>query len=68
MNPSVQVSKIINTVSDPFECTGCLGFIITYPDGRIENRILEYDKQSYDRVSDRIMQMYADILKQNGLD
>jgi hypothetical protein len=58
----VQVSEIINTTLE--SSTGFLGFIITYPDGRIENMILDYNNISFEQVLTQIKRQRTDILKQ----
>ena len=59
----VQISEIVDTRSAQADGHGYLGFIITYPDGRIENKVLEYDRESYERVQSRIQRIYLSALK-----
>ena len=64
----VQVSEIINTVSSTDSSAGYLGFIITYPDGHIENRILDYDVHSFGQVQIRIRSMHREACRLYGTD
>ncbi len=59
----VQVSEIIDTVTDQTDGHGYLGFIITYPDGRIVNKILEYDQHNYQTILSQIEGIYIRTLR-----
>jgi len=64
----IRVSEVINEVSSSSEGTGYLGFIVTYPDGKIENKILDYDRDSYQNTKAKIAklrQVYLSKLKHN---
>lgn len=60
----VQISEIIDSIPAQSDGHGYIGFIITYPDGRIVNRVLEYDTQTHERVHSKIQRMYQYALKQ----
>mgnify|MGYP001432880089 CR=1 FL=1 len=59
----VQISKIVDTGPVQSDGHGYLGFIITYPDGRIENKVLEYDRESFEKVHARIEKIYLNTRK-----
>jgi len=61
---NVRISEIFDTVSDPKNGKGFWGFIITYPQGRIENCILEYKQDSYEYVHQQIIAMRRQVLSQ----
>jgi len=64
----VMVSEIIDTTLNSNDGSGYLGFIITFPDGRIENMILDYDRKSYDLIRDQIIQMRDETIHHYHLD
>lgn len=61
----VQISRIINTVIEP----GCgfVGFIITYPDGRIENTVIDYQSDNYELIYSELLQLYNRVLSRYGM-
>lgn len=59
----VQISEIIDTVTGQADGRGYLGFIITYSNGRIDNKVLEYDRESYKKVYSRIERLQNACLK-----
>ena len=53
----VQISDVYETDRDPDSGKGLMGFVITFPDGRIENLVLDYDTEDHDETLRRITQM-----------
>lgn len=58
----VQISEIIDTVTDQTDGHGYLGFIVTYPGGRIVNKVLEYNRDNHDQIHSRIVRMHRSTL------
>ena len=58
----VRISEVFDTLSDAKSGKGFWGFIITYPRGRIENRVLEYQKDSYEYVHQQIIALHKKLL------
>jgi len=55
----------MDTLSDQSKGTGYLGFIITYSDGHIENRLMDYNRENHDLVRDKIRWMHDKTLRQH---
>ncbi len=63
LESALQVSEIFETVTYPPDGTGYQGFIVTYPDGRIENVVIDYNPFNYYDVTIRIQAMHKRYLK-----
>jgi hypothetical protein len=44
-----------------------LGFVITYPDGKIENTVLDYQPDNFELIYGEMQQMYNGVLRQSRL-
>lgn len=54
----VQISGIVDTITDSQKGKGMLGFVITFTDGRIKNQAIDYDQSNYREVALRIADLY----------
>lgn len=59
----VQISQIIDIPENRLAGHGYLGFIITYPDGRIVNKLMKYDQSNHELVRTRVQRSYINALK-----
>lgn len=64
---TAHVSDIFQTECDPRSGKGLMGFVITYPDGRIENRVLSYDSETHDENYFRISEIRKGVLSAIGI-
>ncbi len=58
----IRVSDIFNKSSIQGDGSGYLGFVITYANGEIENKILDYDQMSFNDVKNRIKVLRLNII------
>ncbi|MDP2172399.1 MAG: hypothetical protein Q8M98_06325 [Candidatus Cloacimonadaceae bacterium] len=54
----VQISGIVDTITDPESGKGMLGFVITFPEGKIQNQALDYNQSNYREIALRIADLH----------
>ncbi len=64
---NVQISDIINTVTDPDNGKGILGFVLTFSNGRMQNQVLDYGRDDYEFVMKEITKLYQQMKNRYGL-
>jgi beta-lactam-binding protein with PASTA domain len=58
----VKISSIIDTKPDAGNGRGMLGFVITFPDGRMQNKVMDYVKEDYDIVLKKINALHKKMV------
>lgn len=65
----VRVSEIFETERDPDSGKGLMGFVVTFPDGRIENLVLDYAQEDHDDIYHQVSELRETVLStQNSKD
>jgi hypothetical protein len=54
----VQISGIVNTITDSEKGSGLLGFVITFPDGKMQNTAIEYNSTNHQEIATIISDLY----------
>ncbi|PKN72422.1 MAG: hypothetical protein CVU50_07585 [Candidatus Cloacimonetes bacterium HGW-Cloacimonetes-3] len=58
----VKISKVIDTKPDTGNGKGMLGFVITFPDGSMQNKVMDYVKDDYDNVLKKIRTLHQKMI------
>ncbi|MDY0150953.1 MAG: hypothetical protein RBS43_01615 [Candidatus Cloacimonas sp.] len=53
-----QISGIIDTITDSESGKGMLGFVITFPNGKMQNQAIEYEQSNYQEVASKIAELH----------
>lgn len=58
-NNKASVSPIIDTKTDLLTGKGMLGFVVTYSDGMVQNKVLDYTPENYEQVHRKVADLHA---------
>ena len=55
---NVQISGIVDTITDADKGRGLLGFVLTFPDGKMQNTAIEYDNTNHQEIALKVSYLY----------